>query len=68
MKIYRYFTGKDDDAFCHRVTEALNNGYELHCAPTLTFDSAKGTVICGQAITKEVEGKTYEPGMSFKGL
>jgi len=24
MKVYRYLTGKDDAAFCHRVTEALN--------------------------------------------
>lgn len=68
MKVYRYLTGPDTDAFCHRVTEAINNGYELHGAPTLTYDSAKGTVICGQAVTKDVPGKPYEPGMSFKGL
>ena len=26
MLAYRYLTGKDDDAFCHKVTEALANG------------------------------------------
>ncbi len=67
MKIYRYLTGQDNDDFCHRVTQALNDGFELHGAPTLTFDSKRGIVICGQAITKEVPGKTYEPGMSLSG-
>ena len=34
MKVYRYFTGKDDAAFCHRVTHALNNGWKLYGQPT----------------------------------
>lgn len=38
MKVYRYFTGKDDVNFCARVTKALNEGYELYGAPTLTFN------------------------------
>ena len=29
MKLYRYLTGPDDATFCHRVTAALNNGWEL---------------------------------------
>ena len=28
MKVYRYITGKDDAAFCHRITDALNRGWE----------------------------------------
>ena len=28
MKVYRYLTGKDDAAFCHQVTQALNNGWQ----------------------------------------
>lgn len=68
MKVYRYITGKDDSAFCHRITEALNGGWALYGNPTLTFDQAKGTVICGQAITKDVEEKTYEPGMELSAL
>ena len=36
MKVYRYLTGKDDAAFCHRVTDALNRGWQLYGQPTLT--------------------------------
>ena len=38
MKLYRYLTGPDDASFCRRVTEALQNGWELYGNPTLTFD------------------------------
>lgn len=68
MKVYRYLTGKDDAQFCHRVTAALNSGWQLYGNPTLTFNAEKGEVICGQAIVKEVEGKTYEPGMELSKL
>jgi hypothetical protein len=68
MKVYRYLTGKDDAQFCHRVTAALNSGWQLYGNPTLTFNAKKGEVICGQAIVKEVEGKTYEPGLELSKL
>jgi hypothetical protein len=48
MRAYRYLTGKDDSAFCHRVTEMLSKGWELYGNPTLTFDAEKGHVVCGQ--------------------
>ena len=53
MRRYRFLTGPDDRSFCDRITEALNEGWELHSAPSLTFDPTKGRVICGQAITRE---------------
>jgi hypothetical protein len=68
MKAYRYLTGKDDAAFCHRVTLALNNGWQLYGQPTLTFDQKRGEVICGQVITKEVEGKSYHPELDLSKL
>lgn len=68
MKVYRYLTGKDDAAFCHRVTEALNQGFELYGPPTLTYDQARETVICGQALTKEVADKTYDPKMDLSSV
>jgi len=68
MKAYRYLTGKDDAAFCHRVTEALNNGWQLYGQPTLTFDQKRGEVICGQAITKELKGKRYHPELNLSTL
>ena len=61
--LYRYLTGPDDAAFCHRVTEALSRGWMLHGQPTLTFDPVRGRVICGQAIIKDVRGVTYGPDL-----
>ena len=68
MKVYRYLTGKDDAAFCHRVTQALNNSWQLYSQPTLTFDQKRGEVICGQVITKDVEGKDYDSGLDLSNL
>ena len=65
---YRFLTGPDDAAFCHRVTEAINNGWSLYGPPTLTFDPAKGRTICGQAITKDVEGVDYTPDLKLGEL
>ena len=68
MKAYRYLTGKDDAEFCHRVTRELSLGWELYGPPTLTFDSAKGVIICGQAIVKDVADKDYDPAMELSQL
>ena len=64
MKLYRFLTGPDDKQFCLRVSEALNQGWELHGAPTLTFDSARGVVIAGQAVVKESPGE-FRPDMDL---
>ncbi|MDP2847006.1 MAG: DUF1737 domain-containing protein [Humidesulfovibrio sp.] len=55
MKLYRYLTGPDDANFCLRVSEALNNGWELHGGPTLAFDGQR--IIAGQAVVKEAPGQ-----------
>lgn len=60
MKLYRLLTEDDTSAFCHKVTEALNKGWELHGDPSYAFDAAKGIMRCAQAVVKEVEG-TYTP-------
>ena len=65
LTLYRLITGPDDASFCHRVTEALSRGWMLYGAPTLTFDTAKGAVVCGQAITKEVQDVEYSPEMKL---
>jgi hypothetical protein len=67
MILYRYLTGPDDAAFCHRVTEALNRGWLLYGPPTLTYDAEKKRVVCGQAITKDVAGE-YAPGIDMAAL
>ena len=62
--LYRYLTGPDDASFCHRVSEALSLGWSLYGQPTLTFDTVKGQVICGQAIIKDVDA-TYAPTLKL---
>lgn len=56
MKLYRLLTEDDTAAFCHKVTAALNKGWELHGDPTYSFDSAKGVMRCGQAVVKDAPG------------
>ena len=65
MKLYRLLTGPDDAAFCHRVSEALNRGWQLHGNPTRTFNGER--VIAGQAIVKEVDGD-YAPDIKLGEL
>ncbi|QQM31440.1 DUF1737 domain-containing protein [Martelella lutilitoris] len=65
MKLYRFLTGPDDSSFCHKVTAALNKGWELHGSPSLTYDPVLGKTYCGQAVVKEVEGKDYDPSIKL---
>ena len=60
MKLYRFLSDDDTSAFCHKVTAALNKGWELQGSPTYAFDAARGVMRCGQAVVKEVPG-TYSP-------
>ena len=48
LPTYRLFTGPDDAAFCHRVSEALALGYKLYGSPSATFNGKE--VIVAQAI------------------
>jgi len=64
MKAYRYLTGFDDSAFCHKVTEALSKGWELHGDPSYAFDPVAGKMRCAQAVTKEIEAP-YAPDMKL---
>jgi hypothetical protein len=48
LPTYRVLTGPDDDAFCHRVSEALELGYRLYASPAVTFDGTR--VIVAQAL------------------
>jgi hypothetical protein len=48
LPTYRILTGPDDDAFCHRVSEALALGYQLYGSPTATHDGEN--VIVAQAL------------------
>ncbi|MDB5524542.1 MAG: hypothetical protein JWM58_2305 [Rhizobium sp.] len=65
MKLYRFLTGQDDSAFCHRVTDALNKGWQLQGSPTYAFNSDTKLMMAGQAIVKDVPGKDYSPDMKL---
>jgi len=47
---YRVLTGPDDAAFCRRVSEALEQGYELHGGPAVTFNGSH--VVVAQALIR----------------
>ena len=48
--VYRLLTGKDDRAFCERVSEALEQGWRLYGSPAMTFDGDSGTIKVAQAV------------------
>ncbi len=45
---YRLITGKDDAAFCERISALLDEGYLLHGSPSVTFNGTD--VIAAQAV------------------
>ncbi len=60
MLAYRLLTEDDTAAFCHKVTEALSQGWSLYGDPQYAFDAAAGKMRCAQAVTKEAD-VTYTP-------
>lgn len=67
MQAYRLLTEEDTSAFCHKVTQALANGWALHGSPAYAHDPATGKMRCAQAVVKEVEGD-YAPEMKLGQL
>jgi hypothetical protein len=41
---YKLFTGPDDRTFCERVSQALDEGYELYGSPAITVDGERRIV------------------------
>lgn len=64
MKLYRFLSEDDTSAFCHKVSAALDKGWQLYGEPVYAFDAARGVMRCGQAVTKEVDG-TYDPDIKL---
>jgi hypothetical protein len=48
--IYRLLTGKDDRAFCERVSEALAEGWQLYGSPSLAWDVENNCMQASQAV------------------
>ena len=44
MKLYRFLSEEDTAAFCHKVTDAMNKGWELYGSPTQTWDHRRNTL------------------------
>ncbi len=65
MKLYRFLSAPDDSGFCHKVTAALNKGWQLYGTPTYAFDAEAGQMRCGQAVIKDVENEAYDPSMKL---
>jgi hypothetical protein len=49
-KNYVLLTGRDDAAFCQRVSDRMDEGYELYGSPSITFNVFKGHPIVAQAL------------------
>ena len=64
MHIYRFLTGGDDSAFCHKVTKALSEGWVLYGSPSIS-SGADGKTVCGQAVTKDVGDEVYHPAIKL---
>lgn len=62
--IYRFLTGEDSSAFCHKVSDALAKGWSLYGDPTYAYDAANGVMRCGQAVVKDVAAP-YRPDMKL---
>ena len=48
--VYRLLTGKDDRAFCDRVSEALAQGWRLYGSPAMSYDALNGCMKVAQAV------------------
>lgn len=61
MLIYRFLTGEDNSAFCHKVTKALSEGWQLHGDPSYAYDGHAKVMKAGQAVTRLVQDQPYDP-------
>jgi hypothetical protein len=61
MLIYRFLSGEDDSAFCHKVTKALSEGWTLYGTPQYAFDPEARKMRVGQAVTAEAPQQPYDP-------
>lgn len=62
--IYRLLTADDTSAFCHKVSKALAQGWELYGDPAYAFDQANGVMRCAQAVVKH-DHAPYTPEMTL---
>lgn len=61
MLVYRFLSGPDDSSFCHKVTQALAEGWQLEGSPTYAYDAGTKQMKCGQAVVRTVADQAYDP-------
>jgi hypothetical protein len=61
MQLYRFLSGDDDSAFCHKITKALSEGWELYGSTSYAYDAVAKKMKVGQAVTKIVADQPYDP-------
>ncbi|WP_170207107.1 DUF1737 domain-containing protein [Roseinatronobacter monicus] len=67
MRAYRLLTAEDTSGFCHKVTEALANGWELYGGPAYAHDPISGQMRCAQAVVKDTD-VAYSPELKLGSL
>ncbi len=50
QKNYVLLTGRDDSEFCQRVSDRIDDGYELYGSPSITFNIFRRHPIVAQAL------------------
>ena len=68
MKGCRFMRDDDTSKFCHRVTEALSNGWNLYSDPKMTFDINRGAMGCGQTVIKISPKKKYSKKIKLSSI
>ena len=59
-KRFKMLTGVDDSAFCQKVSDHLDAGYELYGSPSITVKGAQ--IWVGQAVTRKPKAKPKAKG------
>jgi hypothetical protein len=67
MRAYRLLTAEDTSEFCHKVTQALAQGWKLYGSPAYAHDPISGKMRCAQAVTKDAD-VTYSPELKLGSL
>jgi hypothetical protein len=68
MHAYRLITEDDTSDFCHRVSEALSNGWELYGEPKYVYNPDSGNMRCAQAVIKSVPEVDYSRELKLGAL
>lgn len=58
LKNYVLLSGRDDADFCQRVSDRMDQGYELYGSPAMTFNVLRGYPMVSQALVLKKKSKS----------